>query len=134
MKISIAMATYNGQTFLLEQLQSFTEQTILPDEVVITDDCSSDKTVALINSFKKTAPFKIRVYSNEKNLGYTQNFNKALQLCTNDLIFLSDQDDVWLPTKIEYMLNLTLQYPDKDLFMIDAELVDDSLISSELTK
>jgi glycosyltransferase involved in cell wall biosynthesis len=134
MKISIAMATYNGEKYILEQLESFNKQSILPDELVITDDCSTDNTLEIINKFKKVAPFKVRVYSNEKNLGYAQNFNKAMQLCTNDLIFLSDQDDVWFPTKIEYMLNLAVQYPDKDLFMIDTELTDINLKESGLTK
>ena len=134
MNSSIAMATYNGEKFILEQLESFANQTVLPNEVVITDDCSTDNTLSLINSFKKTAPFTVRVYSNETNLGYTQNFNKALQLCTNELIFLSDQDDVWFPNKIEYILNLTDQHQDKDLFMIDTELTDGNLHPSGLTK
>ncbi len=134
MTISIAMATYNGEKFILEQLESFTNQTVLPNELVITDDCSTDNTLEIINTFKEKAPFIVRVYSNETNLGYIQNFNKAMQLCTNDLIFLSDQDDVWFPTKIEYMLNLAVQNTDKDLFMIDTELVDENLKKSGLTK
>ncbi len=128
------MATYNGEKFILEQLESFAKQTVLPNEVVITDDCSTDNTLSVINLFKETAPFKIRVYSNEKNLGYTQNFNKALQLCTNELIFLSDQDDVWFPNKIEYMVDLVNLQQSKDVFMIDAELVNEDLQTSRLTK
>lgn len=134
MKTSIAMATYNGEKFLIEQLESFAKQTVLPNEVVITDDGSNDNTLNLINSFKEIAPFTIRVYSNESNLGYTQNFNKAMQLCTNELIFLSDQDDVWFPNKIEYMIGLANLHQNKDVFMIDAELVDEDLQTSGLTK
>lgn len=134
MKTSIAMATYNGEKFIMEQLESFAKQTVLPHEIVITDDCSTDKTLSLINTFKETAPFIVRVYTNETNLGYTQNFNKALKLCTNDLIFLSDQDDVWFPNKIEYMVSLANLHQNKDVFMVDAELVDESLQTSGLTK
>lgn len=134
MKISIAMTTYNGENFLIEQLESFANQTVLPNEVVITDDGSTDNTLNLINSFKETAPFDIRVYSNKINLGYTQNFNKALELCINDLIFLSDQDDVWFPNKLEYMVGLAKLHESKDVFMVDAELVDADLLTSGLTK
>ncbi len=134
MKISIAMATYNGANFVSEQLESFRRQTRLPDELIITDDCSTDGTIDILNKFKDSAPFKVKIYINEANLGYTQNFNKSLELCTGDLIFLSDQDDVWFPTKIEHMLNLTVQFPDKDLFMVNAELTDVNLKKSGLTK
>ena len=82
------MATYNGEEFILEQLESCANQTKLPDELVIADDCSTDRTLEIIEKFKKVAPFKIKVYSNKTNLGYTQNFNKAMKLCTNELIFL----------------------------------------------
>lgn len=134
MKISIAMATYNGAKYIQEQLESFAKQTILPDEVVITDDGSNDETLSIINEFKKSAPFDVKVYRNDKNLGYTQNFNKAMQLCSGELIFLSDQDDVWLPNKLEYVKELVAKHDEKDLFMIDAELADRDLNGTGLTK
>lgn len=134
MKISIAMATYNGDQFILEQLESFSNQSVFPDELVITDDNSSDHTLEIIEEFKKNAPFKIRVFINKENLGYTQNFNRALQLCENELIFLSDQDDVWFPNKLEYMVGLANKYNDKDVFLIDAELTDENLNRTYLTK
>lgn len=133
MKVSIALATYNGEEFLCEQLESFTKQTILPDEVVIVDDGSTDYTLDIVDTFKKTAPFKVEVYSNKINLGYTQNFNKALQLCTNELIFLSDQDDVWFPEKIEYVKELANTYLDKEVFFTNAELADSKLQTNGLT-
>lgn len=128
------MATYNGEKYILEQLESFANQTTLPDELIITDDASTDKTLEIINIFKKTAPFEIKVYSNKENLNCTQNFNKALELCTNELIFLSDQDDVWFPNKIEYLVKLAKENKEKDIFMNDAELVDAELKSSGFTK
>lgn len=134
MKVSIAMATYNGEKFILEQLESFVKQRRQPDELIVTDDCSNDKTIEIIEEFKKQAPFVVKIYRNETNLGYTQNFNRALELCTGELILLSDQDDVWFPTKIEYILGLTVQYPDKALFMIDTKLTDETLKESEFSK
>ena len=99
LRISIAMSTYNGGKYLQEQLDSFLAQTSLPDELVITDDCSTDNTLEIIQAFAAMAPFEVRWEQNEKNLGYTGNFNQALMKTTGDLVFLSDQDDVWFPEK-----------------------------------
>jgi glycosyltransferase involved in cell wall biosynthesis len=134
MKISIAMATYNGENYVLAQLQSFVNQSRQPDEVVITDDCSTDNTVALIEEFAKTAPFDVRVSVNDKNLGYAGNFNAALLDTTGDLVFLSDQDDVWYPNKIWHMVSLAEKNPDFFIYMNDALLTDGELNSVNLTK
>lgn len=134
MKISIAMATYNGENYILEQLESFVMQTRQPDELVITDDCSTDSTIDVLKNFQKNAPFTVKIYINESNLGYTQNFNKALLLCSGDLVFLSDQDDVWFDDKLEYMVNLLKQHVDQSVFMCDAELTNEVLSPSGVTK
>lgn len=134
MKISIAMATYNGADYIIEQLQSFSDQSRLPDEVIITDDCSSDKTVTLIENYAKTAPFDIKVYVNKENLRYAGNFNEALTRTTGDLVFLSDQDDVWSPKKIEHIEKLAEQHKKYFLYMNDALLTDGKLNSVNLTK
>lgn len=134
MKISIAMATYNGADYILEQLQSFIDQTLLPDELIITDDCSTDKTEEVVNEFSRIAPFPVIFNRNEKNLGYCGNFNAALMKATGDLVFLSDQDDVWFPEKIQAMVNLANLNPDSLVFMNDAELTDKDLNSVGLTK
>lgn len=128
------MATYNGEKYLSKQLKSFITQTRQPDELVITDDCSTDKTMDILKEFKKNAPFDVKIFSNKINLGYTQNFNKALSLCSGDLVFLSDQDDVWFDEKLEYMVNLIKQHPTKSVFMCDAELTDEVLAPSGITK
>lgn len=99
--ISIAMATYNGARFIEEQLQSFAEQIRLPDELVITDDGSTDDTIAIAERFASGAPFPVRVHSNCRRLGFSRNFEAAIARCAGDIIFLSDQDDVWFPDKLE---------------------------------
>ena len=128
------MATYNGADYIEAQLQGFVDQTRQPDEVMITDDRSSDNTVALIKQFAEHAPFKIEVSVNERNLGYAGNFNAALMRTTGDLVFLSDQDDVWFPEKLAHMIVLAEKQPDFMIYMNDAELTDGALNSVGLTK
>ena len=98
-KMSIALCTYNGELFLQEQLDSYINQTLLPNELVINDDCSTDSTVAIINDFVKNAPFLCKI--NEANLRLTKNFERAIVRSTGDYIFLSDQDDVWKKDKTQ---------------------------------
>lgn len=134
MKVSIAMATYNGAQFLEAQLQSFMDQTRQPDELVITDDCSRDETEVIVREFIKKATFKVEYYRNDKNLGYCGNFNEALARTTGGLVFLSDQDDVWFPEKIEYMLGVAEWNPEALVLMNDAALTDGALNEVGLTK
>lgn len=134
MKISIAMATYNGAQYIQEQLQSFIKQTRQPDELIITDDCSADQTEAIVREFAKTAPFTVEFHRNEKNLGYCGNFNAALMKTAGDLVFLSDQDDVWFPQKIEHMIGVAERNPQALVVMNDAALTDGDLNEVGLTK
>jgi glycosyltransferase involved in cell wall biosynthesis len=105
MRVSIAMATYNGAQYLEEQLDSFVAQDRQPDELVICDDASTDATMAIVEEFAARAPFTVVAERNPRNLGYTPNFSKAASLCSGDVIFLSDQDDLWYPAKIETALS-----------------------------
>lgn len=134
MKISIAMATYNGGKFLRDQLESLVGQTRLPDELVITDDGSTDDTLAIVEAFARSAPFEVRWARNAVNLGYSGNFNKALMETTGDLVFLSDQDDVWFPEKLERMERYALEDPGALVLMNDAALTDGELNDTGLTK
>jgi glycosyltransferase involved in cell wall biosynthesis len=134
MKISIAMATYNGAQYLEAQLQSFVDQTRPPDELIITDDCSTDGTADIVYEFAKTAPFEVVFCRNEKNLGYCGNFNAALMQTTGDLVFLSDQDDVWFPEKIAYIAEVAERNPEMLVVMNDAALTDGGLNEVGLTK
>lgn len=133
-KISVALATYNGAKYIEAQLNSFINQVLQPDEVVISDDMSEDNTVELIESFSKIAPFEVILLKNKKNLGYSQNFNNALIHTTGDIVFLSDQDDVWFPNKISYMIEVINNKPNFMIYINDAELTDAKLKSSGLTK
>ncbi|MGA7522939.1 MAG: glycosyltransferase family 2 protein [Acidobacteriaceae bacterium] len=99
-RISVAMATYNGERYIREQLDSIASQSLLPHELVVTDDGSTDATLAIVEDFARTAPFSVRICRNEVRLGFADNFMKATSLCQGELIALSDQDDVWLENKL----------------------------------
>lgn len=101
--VSIALCTYNGEKFLNKQLTSILSQTHGNIELIIVDDFSTDNTVKLIKAFQKTDQ-RIKLIINESNIGYNQNFQKAISLCTGDFISISDQDDIWLNHKIETLL------------------------------
>jgi glycosyltransferase involved in cell wall biosynthesis len=99
--LSIAMATYNGQAFLADQLSSLRNQTRLPEELVICDDGSADTTIDAAHRFAANAPFEVRIERNTVRLGHARNFLKAASLCRGDLVAFCDQDDVWLENKVE---------------------------------
>lgn len=104
MKVSVVMATYNGEGYIYEQMLSICHQTMPPDEVVIFDDCSKDQTVAVIRDFIEShglGNWKLTV--NQENKGWMRNFTEALKEAQGDYIFFSDQDDIWLEDKIEVM-------------------------------
>lgn len=100
-RISVAMATYNGEKYISEQLDSIASQDLLPIELVITDDGSTDRTLQIIGEFARLAPFPVRVFRNEPRLGYADNFLKAASLCEGDLIAFCDQDDIWTESKLK---------------------------------
>jgi glycosyltransferase involved in cell wall biosynthesis len=103
--ISVVMTTYNGSRFLVAQIESIMAQTRHPDEVVIVDDCSTDNSYEILQTYQAKYPGLIRVYQNLSRLGINKNFEKAAQLSTGALIFFSDQDDVWAPKKIQTMVD-----------------------------
>ena len=104
-KISVVIATYNGEHFLEKQLDSIANQTVLPDEIVICDDQSTDKTVEIAEKFAEKLKEKVnvKVYRNDKKLKFTKNFLTGVSNSTGDIIFLCDQDDEWDQRKIEIM-------------------------------
>lgn len=125
--ISIALCTYNGAAHLPAQWQSLLEQELLPDEVVICDDQSTDGTIALLTQLAAKAPFAVRILENSVRLGSNKNFERALAACTGDLIYICDQDDFWLPEKIATMTQYMTQHPDTQVAFCDAWVTDEYL-------
>lgn len=104
--LSIALCTYNGEKYLKEQLESISNQSLLPEELVVCDDGSSDRTIAILKDFSYHAPFKVKIIQNKKSLGIIKNFSKAIEHCLGDYIAISDQDDVWMNVKLEETVGL----------------------------
>lgn len=125
MKISIALCTYNGEKYLSEQLESLLNQTKPIDEIVICDDQSKDGTELVVKNFEAKLP--IRFYKNESSLRVVKNFEKAANLCTGDIIFFCDQDDVWEKDKIQVMLDVFSKNDSLELLFSNAELVNGEL-------
>ena len=126
-RLSIALATYNGERYLGEQLGSLLQQTRLPDELVVFDDASTDSTPAIVQEFAKAAPFPVRFQINAERLGSTRNFEAAIRACSGDIIFLCDQDDVWYPDKIARMEERFTEDPEAGAVFTDADVVDQDL-------
>ncbi len=117
------MATFNGAKFLAEQLDSLARQTRLPDELVVTDDGSTDQTLAVVERFATTARFAVHIHRNPSRLGYRANFMANFARCRSDLIAVSDQDDIWHTSKLEIAV-AAFEEAEVLLFCHDAWLVD----------
>ncbi|MEA5458790.1 glycosyltransferase family 2 protein [Arcicella sp. LKC2W] len=129
--ISIALCTHNGGKFIGEQLRSIQEQSLKPNEIIVCDDNSSDETVEIIKQFSEVLPIKF--YQNIPALGTVKNFEYAISICKGDFIFLCDQDDYWLPNKIEKLVNYLETHPTQDVVFSNAAIVDENLQSLNLT-
>jgi glycosyltransferase involved in cell wall biosynthesis len=124
MTVSVAMCTYNGEKFLKQQLDSILNQTIAVDEIIICDDGSTDDTIKIINEYA-TRFSNLKLIENLVNLKSVKNFEKAISLCTNDLIFLCDQDDLWIPEKVSIYVNAFSSNLDKVAFFSNGHLIDE---------
>src|SRR5207248_1903508 len=122
--ISVAMCTFNGARFLDAQLESLAAQSRPPDELVVCDDCSSDNSREIITSFALRSAFDVRLVVNDKNLGTTKNFEKAIQLCQGPIIALADQDDVWYAHKLDRIERAFLASPSVVAVFSDADIID----------
>ncbi|HEV9037237.1 MAG TPA: glycosyltransferase family 2 protein [Puia sp.] len=121
--VSIVLGTYNGETFLEEQLRSLLVQTYPHLEIVAIDDGSTDGTVGILKDFAARDP-RIKIILNEKNLGFIRNFEKGCTLSSGKWISLCDQDDYWYPDKVERMVNAIGDLP---MIYCDSELCDQQL-------
>ena len=100
MSVSVCMATYNGAKYVSRQLRSILDQLADDDEVIVVDDCSTDGTVEVV---KQLGDRRIAVHVNDRNRGEVFSFGRAMQLAKNDFVFLSDQDDIWMPGRVSLM-------------------------------
>lgn len=126
--IAVVLATYNGEKYLKRQIESILDQTYKNIKIYIGDDCSKDGTIDIIRAYKNLYPDKITYYQNKINIGFVKNFEKLLQNTKEDYIAFSDQDDIWLPSKLEEQINKIKEIEKKsnlpimchsDLIMID---------------
>ncbi|OLZ10347.1 glycosyltransferase [Sulfobacillus thermosulfidooxidans] len=121
MQVSVALATYNGEKYLLAQLDSLARQTYRPHEVVIADDGSGDQTREIILEFSRSAPFPVKLIVGQ-HVGYIDNFFRAAAACEGEVIAFCDQDDIWLPEKIERCMQYFTE--DVSLVMHSAQVID----------
>ena len=121
MKISVAVATFNASDYIEEQISSIRSQTVPVDQIIISDDSSSLSHVELLRKLAKKYP-EIILIENSINKGITKNFEAALYECHGEIIFLCDQDDIWLPNKVERTIKEFHQQPNCNLILSDAFL------------
>ena len=113
MTVSVCMGTYNGETYIEQQLNTILQQTKAPEEVILSNDGSTDNTVSIIERFirKNGLEGKWKLYRNKINKGYPSNFYYACSLCNEEIVFLADQDDIWKSDKIEKMCRVMEENP-----------------------
>lgn len=126
MRLSVALCTYNGAKYIKEQLHSILNQTMPVDEIVVCDDGSADETIEIIERIAENVSTEIRVFQNKRNLGFKENFFNAINKCRGELVFLSDQDDVWCPQKVETIMRWFDAHADKKVVFTDALLIDEN--------
>ncbi len=120
MKLSVAMAAYNGASYLRQQLASILPQLAPGDELIVVDDASEDATCSMVAEFQDA---RIRLLKNPRNLGVLASFERALRNTTGEVIFLSDQDDLWRPDKVHKFL-AAFADPEVTLVLSDAAVID----------
>ncbi|WP_106916899.1 glycosyltransferase [Chryseobacterium aurantiacum] len=133
MTSSVALCTYNGETYIAEQLESILSQTKPVHEIIICDDGSTDDTLKILSDYADRYPTIIKVYLNPENLGYVGNFEKAMNLCSGDLVFLCDQDDRWYSQKIETITEIFKSHTTVDIVCHNVKLFGEMIKGSEET-
>lgn len=123
-KVDILLATYNGEKYIKEQVESILNQTYENIQIIISDDCSTDKTRQVLKEYENNE--KIKIFYQEKNLGYVKNFEFLLKQVESNLYMLSDQDDVWKKEKVEKSVE-KIENEKLDLVFGDLEVVDENL-------
>lgn len=126
--ISICLASYNGEKYLKEQLDSLVEQTYKNMEIIIQDDCSSDNSVQIISSYNDILDIKLII--NDKNIGYIKNFESTLKRATGEYIAICDQDDIWEKDKLQILID---NIENNSLIYSDSLLIDENANSINKT-
>ncbi|MHA8074970.1 glycosyltransferase [Aquirufa sp. HETE-40SA] len=124
MKLSVSMITFQGAAYLKAQMDSILDQSIPVQEIIVCDDGSTDGTREILASYAAEYP-QIQLHYNENNLGTVANMQQCLRKTTGNLIFLVDQDDVWLPTKVEKTLAFFQENPEADAVFSNADIIDE---------
>lgn len=126
-RISVAMATYNGEKYISEQLDSIIGQTMSIDEIVISDDASDDATIRIVKAYReKYKKIDWIILQNVENIGFKENFKLAIRSCTGDVIFLCDQDDVWRNNRVESIIHVFEREKDVKAVINDFTTIDAS--------
>lgn len=124
---SVALCTYNGEKYIEEQLRSILEQSIVPREIIISDDGSTDDTLLIADHLLKESGINYKIVSNQNSHGVANNFLYAISLCNSDIVFTSDQDDVWVKEKAKIILDIFNTNKKALLVFSDGELVNKNL-------
>ena len=124
--VSVALASFEGARFIDEQLESLASQSLSPDQLIVSDDGSTDDTCTRVERFAERVPFEVVLLRNEKRGQTTLNFERAITACTQDLIFFADQDDVWRPKKIERIVDHFEAHPETGGAFCNGAVVDGS--------
>lgn len=112
MKTSLVLSTYNGEKYILDQMESLKNQTHPIDEVLIFDDCSTDNTLAIVTQYiEENHLYNWKIEQNKENIGWRKNFIYGIRKCSGDIIFICDQDDIWMPEKVEQMSDIMEDTP-----------------------
>lgn len=125
--ISVAMATWNGERFIEQQLESIAQQTRLPSELVISDDASDDTTLEIVGDFARRAPFDVRILESSERRGHGETFFAAMKACKGDLLAPSDQDDVWDKEKLAICGRKLEEEPAASMVAHSARIVNEDL-------
>lgn len=124
-QVSVALCTCNGQIYIEEQIKSILEQTYSPIEIIVCDDASDDNTVQILEKISTTSSVPIRIKVNDQRQGIEKNYEQAISLASGNIISLCDQDDVWLPEKLEKFVDAFTN--GAQWVCCDAEIVDENL-------
>ena len=123
---SVALCSYNGEKYIHQQIDSILNQTHRPSEIVVCDDGSTDRTPEILAEYQKQYPEIFRIHFNEINLRSVKNFEKAIFLCSKDIIFLSDQDDIWAENKAEKIVYFLDNHAEIDAVATNGFCIDEN--------